>query len=105
LSVFVSFAEEDRDFAEMICRSLAKQRIHVFIDRWHISVGSELNVNILRELDEAEFIILVLSNSSSETIRTRKNRWITREYELALIREQREKRKIILPVVIEDCML
>jgi hypothetical protein len=103
MGVFVSFAEEDERFAQSLGAALTKNRIHVFIDRWHIAVGDNLGEIIHNELQEADYICCVLSKKSCQVIQNKEERWFYKEFQLALKREQYEHRTIILPIIIEPC--
>lgn len=104
MGVFISFAEEDQKFAQILGASLTKKKVHVFVDRWHISIGDNLRKELEREIKEADFICCILSKSSSDIINKEdENRWFYEEYQLTLKRESAENRTILLPIVIEPC--
>ena len=91
-SCFMSYASEDRAFAERLYTDLQQQQVPC----WYASVDIETNDRFQKGINEAlqlyDKLLLVLSSHSVASARV--------EYELkqALAKEQRDKRTVLLPI-------
>lgn len=103
MAVFISFAKEDQAFAERLSAELVKRQVIVFFDQWELKVGNKLTERLTREINEAEYICIILSKASVGVLNSEDQRWFKREFELAIELEKRDGIDIILPVVIDDC--
>jgi hypothetical protein len=103
VAVFISFAKEDQAFAERLSAELVKRQVIVFFDQWELKVGNKLTDRLTREINEAEYICIILSKASVRVLNSEDQRWFKREFELALELEKKAGIDIILPVVIDDC--
>lgn len=103
MAVFISFAKEDQAFAERLSAELVKRQVIVFFDQWELKVGNKLTDRLTREINEAEYICIILSKASVRVLNSEDQRWFKREFELALELEKKAGIDIILPVVIDDC--
>ncbi|GIP50031.1 hypothetical protein J53TS2_36220 [Paenibacillus sp. J53TS2] len=103
MAVFVSFAKEDQSFAERLSAELVKKQVIVFFDQWELKVGNKLTDRLTKEINEAEFICIILSKASVEVLKSEDQRWFKREFELALELEKNVGNDIIIPIIIDDC--
>lgn len=97
--IFISYAHEDAEFANMLATKLIERDVNVWLDRWELHVGDSLTQKINLALKEAAFLCVLLSPNSVNS------EWCKTEINTALLREQEEKRSILLPVVIADCKI
>jgi len=97
MSVFISYAHEDKTFVETLGANLFKRNFHIFIDRWELKVGDSLLDHIQAELKDCSFVCCVLSKASISS------EWCRREINAGLMRELSERRTVLLPLLIEDC--
>lgn len=103
MAVFISFAKEDQSFAERLSAELVKRKVIVFFDQWELKVGNKLTDRLTKEINEAEFICIILSKNSVEVLESKEQRWFKQEFELALELEKRVGTDIIIPIIIDDC--
>ncbi len=95
--LFLSHSKKDREFAEKLARDLRELNHSVWFDEWEIRVGDCIASGIEAGIDEAEFIVLVLSPHSVES------NWVEREWK-AKYWEEVEKGKVrVLPALLEEC--
>jgi len=87
--VFISYARDDRDCAELLARALTARGWSVWWDR-HINVGHSFSEVIERELDRARCVIVLWSRHSLQS------QWVQNEAAEAA------HRKALVPVRIED---
>ena len=97
MPVFISYSQEDKDFADLLAAHLIKAKAHVWVDRWELHVGDSLITKIQKAIQEASALIIVLSNASV------KSEWCKKELNAGLVRELEERRVIVLPLLLEEC--
>ncbi len=98
-SVFISHSSRDRGFAERLASDLKAKGMYVWYDDWELKVGDSFVEKISDGIKSKDHIIVVLSKESV------KSPWVMKEINVGLIRELKEKRVVVLPVIIEDCDL
>lgn len=96
-SVFISYSSNDRSFAARLASDLKANGLRVWYDQWVLKVGDSLIDKIGRGVSNNDYLVIILSKSSIAS------EWVRKELNTALVREVRESRVIILPVLIEDC--
>jgi predicted nucleotide-binding protein len=96
-TVFISYSTEDSHFARSLSRALKERSIGVWFDDQEIRVGDSLTERIGEALHAFDFIIVVLSPASV------KSRWVQKELAEAMMREIKQKRVIVLPVIYRQC--
>lgn len=97
--VFISYSHADRPFVERLANDLLLRRILVWWDEWEIKVGESLLQKLQEGISTASNLVVVLSPNSVESP------WVTEELNAALTRQLRERRVIVLPVLVEDCQI
>lgn len=97
--IFISYAAPDRRFAVRLSHDLTQLSHEVWLDRWELGIGDSLIGGISAGLAQADYLIAVLSESSTQSA------WMAREWEVVTNREITERRTIVLPVVITDCRM
>ncbi|WP_084696010.1 toll/interleukin-1 receptor domain-containing protein [Arenimonas donghaensis] len=95
--VFISYSHQDKDFVDKLAVQLVRQNVHVWVDRWELSVGDSLIDRIQDAVDGASALLVVLSPESVQS------EWCKRELSAGLLRELEEKRVVVMPVLLRDC--
>lgn len=98
-SAFISYSSQDSKFAERLATDLKKRELGVWFDRWEIRVGDSLTEKIGRGIRENDYLIVVLSPHSVAS------EWVRKELSEAMQREIKEKRVVVLPVLLKSCEL
>jgi hypothetical protein len=98
--VFISYASEDIETANMLHDYLQTQNFETWLDKKNLLAGQDWDNEIRNALKNADFIILLLSDVSVE-----KRGYIQKEYKLALqfCEEKLESDIYIIPCKINDC--
>lgn len=73
--------------------------IEVWYDQWEIKVGDSLRTKIAAGIEENDYLAVVLSEASIGSD------WVQIELNAALAKELRERRVVVLPVLIQDCSI
>jgi hypothetical protein len=95
--VFISYSHVDREFVSRLADDLMRRRVLVWWDEWEIGVGDSLIEKIERGITSSSYLAVVLSPSSVSSP------WVRQELNAALIRQLRERRVFVLPLLVEDC--
>jgi len=96
-SVFISYSSKDKNFASRLATDLKSKGLNVWFDQWEFKVGDSLIKKLGAAIKAHDYLIVVLSNSSV------KSEWVMKELSTGLVKELKERRVVVLPVVIEDC--
>jgi len=89
--VFLSYAGEDRAFAEELAESLRGTRFNVWYDKFQLRVGDQLLGRINEGLTNSRYGLLLISEAFLA------KRWPGYEMDV-LVRDQIEGRKVLLPI-------
>ena len=95
--IFISHSSVDKPFVNKLSLDLVNRGFPVWYDSWEISFADSLLDKIYNALDESFFLIVVLSKNSI------KSKWVTKELNAALAKEDDLNRKFVLPIKIDDC--
>ena len=74
MKVFLSHSSVDKNLARRLSLDLQATNIDVWLDQWEIGVGTEFVQSIERGVDEAEFVIVLLTPGSVASD------WVNREW-------------------------
>ncbi len=98
--VFISYAKEDYAFAEKLYDFLLHNKFKPWLDKKGILPGQNWDSIIKKNLKEANYIILLLSETS-----VKKRGYVQREFKLALdyFQEKLEDDIYLIPLKINDC--
>lgn len=96
-TVFISYSTEDSHFARSLSKALKERSIGVWFDEQEIRVGDSLTKRIGEALHAHDFIIVVLSPASV------KSQWVQKELAEAMMREIKQNRVVVLPVISRQC--
>lgn len=97
MSVFISYSSVDGSFVDKLSIELIKKRIIIWLDKWAMQPGDSLLDKIQTGLTESAFLLVVLSKNSVSS------EWCRKELNSGLTREIKEKKVVVIPVLIEDC--
>jgi hypothetical protein len=96
---FLSYAHEDKDFAERIAEELRKEGIDGWIDNWEIKTGDSLIQKIFMEgLSKCDIFLILLSCASV------KSKWVKEELDFMIIKKMEGVTRIIL-LIKEPCKI
>jgi hypothetical protein len=98
-SVFLSHSHADKEFVRKLAADLRLAGHTVWIDEAEINVGDSLIAKLREGLDQVDYVAAIVSAASVAS------EWVTRELDIASNRELREKRVVVLPVLIEKVRL
>ena len=98
-TIFISYSHADRQFVAKLASDLLKQRIRVWWDEWEIKVGDSLLQKIQEGISTSSYLGVVLSPNSVNSA------WVQEELDTALVRQLKEKRVVVLPILLQDCQI
>ena len=97
--IFLSHTSDDKPFVRKLAADLRNYGHTVWIDEAEINIGDSLIGKIRDGLDSVEYVAAILSSKSIQS------EWVKKELEIASNREIKEKRVVVLPILIEDVEL
>lgn len=99
-NVFISYAKEDFKFAKELYDFLKLNHYNPWLDKECLLPGQNWDLEINRALRKADFVILLISNTSIA-----KRGYVQREYKLALkyFEEKLEDDIYLLPLKLDNC--
>ena len=90
-NAFISYASEDKSFAQRLANALAKQGLNIWFDEFELNIGDSLRRSIDQGLSNSRFGIVILSPSFFA------KEWPQKELD-ALIARESPGEKILLPI-------
>jgi hypothetical protein len=102
-AVFLSYASEDRDVAQQICKSLEQAGLEVWFDRHDLDPGDDFERKIRFTIEACSLFVPVLSKSCLK--RNRRFLQLEWSHAVAEARKSLASRHFIIPVVIDDLPL
>ncbi|MGN6400198.1 MAG: toll/interleukin-1 receptor domain-containing protein [Flavisolibacter sp.] len=97
--IFLSHTRIDKPFVRKLAADLRKYGHTVWIDEAEIKIGESLIGKIREGLDSVDYVAAVLSRASIQS------EWVKKELEIASNKEIKEKRVIVLPLILEHVEL
>lgn len=97
MPIFISYAHENKDFVDRLAIQLVNQNIHVWLDRWELSLGDSVIEKVQEAVDGSSALLVILSKASVQS------EWCKKELTSGLLRELEEKRVVVMPVLLEEC--
>ena len=91
-SCFISYSNDDRDFAEKLRTDLHNNGIHCWYIPEEMKIGDKVQHNIEQSIRIHEKQILVLSKNSLT------RRWVEKKIENAIEKAKKKKKNILIPV-------
>ena len=74
IKVFLSHSSVDKDLARRLAKDLQAVNIDVWLDQWEIQVGEEFTQSIKKGVDDAAYVIVLLTPASIAS------HWVDREW-------------------------
>jgi len=99
MPVFISYSHENKEFVDQLAIQLVQQNVHIWLDRWELSLGDSIIDEIQEAADGASALLVILSKTSVDS------EWCKKELSVGLLRELEEKRVVVMPVLLEDCKI
>ena len=102
IKIFISYAREDKQWAQFVYRRLKDANYRPWIDTEDILPGAQWDAAIREALREADFLVFCLSSNS-----VKKRGYVQREIRIAcdLWQEKLDDDIYILPIRFDDCEL
>ena len=94
-SIFLSHNSKDKFFVRNLSDHLRSYGVRVWLAEAEISVGDSLTQKIGEAIEETDYVGVVLSHNSINS------EWVQRELQIALQKEIRGKKIVVLPILIE----
>lgn len=98
-SVFLSHCHVDKPFARKLAADLRRHGHAIWIDEAEINIGDSLIEKIRCGIDQVDFVAALLSPTSVAS------EWVRRELDIASNREIKNKKVLVLPILIEHVEL
>jgi hypothetical protein len=96
-SIFISYSSLDKEVARQLASDLTHYGHDVWLDEWRIKVGQCIPTEIEKGIEEADFVILLLSSHAVQS------NWVDREWKTAYWDEVNKKPIELLPGLLEKC--
>lgn len=97
--VFISHSSVDKPVVKQLALDLEKLGYKVWFDQWELRVGDNILNELEEGIDQAGFVIVVLSRAAADS------EWVDREWKYKHQEEIERNQTVILPVRIEECRL
>ena len=91
-TLFLSYSHADKRFADRLGEDLRQRGYTVWQDDRDMRVGDSLAESVRRAIDDADYVLSVVSASSIDSV------WVRRELDIALEAELKGRLKKVLPV-------
>ena len=98
-SIFLCHSAKDKFFVRELARQLQAVGVRVWLDEAEINIGDSLTQKIGHAIEAMEFFGVVLSRHSVTS------EWVQRELQVAMQRELKERKVVILPLLLEPVEL
>jgi len=94
-SIFLSHSSKDKFFVRTLADHLRSYGIKVWINEAEINIGDSLTEKIGRAIENTDYVGVVLSHNSINS------EWVQRELQIALQKEIKGEKMVVLPILIE----
>lgn len=98
-SIFLSHSSRDKFFVRELADRLKAHGVTVWLDEAELKIGDSLTERIGSAIEENDYLGIVLSRNSIDSA------WVQKELQVAMQRELREKRVVVLPLLLEEVVL
>jgi TIR domain len=95
--IFISHSSVDKAFVRSLATDLAIIGHQPWVDEWEILAGESIVERVGAGIEDADFMIVVLSKSAISS------QWVENEWQAKYWTEINEKRVLIIPLVINEC--
>jgi hypothetical protein len=97
--IFISHSSRDKAAVTRLATILNFCAVDVWLDDWELEVGQSLTDEIAKAMEESRFIGILITENYNKTV------WTKTEYKKALSREQKEKRTVMLPLIVGEAQI
>jgi TIR domain len=97
--IFLSHASADKVFVRGLAVDLTALGYRPWLDEWEILGGESIPSRISEGLEEADFVLVVLSKSSTASL------WVESEWQAKYWKEISERQVFIVPLLLDDCSI
>lgn len=95
MKIFFSHSSKDKSLVREIKNEM-KSFLDIWMDEKELLPGENLNVEIQNNIDNADFLVLYISESSS------KSDWVKKEINWSLEKEKKLNRPFLIPILIDS---
>lgn len=95
--IFVSHSSMDKEFVRGLCVDLAARGHQPWLDEWEILAGESITERIGAGIEDADFMIVVLSQVSVSS------KWVEKEWQAKYWAEVNERQVKVIPVLKDAC--
>ena len=99
MKIFLSHSSKDKPFVEKLAKDILALDVEVWLDKWEMRVGDSLFDKIEEGLETSDYLIVILSKNSVNSL------WVKKELNAFLCDEISSKNVKILPALIDDCSI
>lgn len=97
--IFISHSSKDKPFAKLLCMGFRSKWAYSLARRVEYNVGESIPEKISSGLQEADFIIIILSEDSVSS------KWVEREWQIKYWNETEKGYINVLPILLKDCQI
>ncbi len=97
--IFLSHSSKDKNFVFRLGEDLSALGHEPWLDEWEIKVGECIPSEIDHAIEEADYVIIVLSPDAVES------GWVEREWQSKYGDEIEQNETFVLPVLLKDCKI
>jgi hypothetical protein len=98
-SCFISYSSKDQEFVERLHADLQVKGVRCWFAPEDLKIGDRFQETIEESIRVYDKVMIVLSDASV------KSRWVEREVNAALEREDRETRTVLFPIRIDEAVM
>ncbi|WP_114968006.1 toll/interleukin-1 receptor domain-containing protein [Rhodoferax ferrireducens] len=95
--IFLSHASADKGFVRGLAVDLGELGHQPWLDEWEILGGESIPTKIAEGLDQADFVVVVLSEHAVAS------RWVEQEWQAKFWAEVNERKVTVIPILLNDC--
>lgn len=97
--IFISHSSADKTFVRGLAVDLAAIGHQPWVDEWEILAGESIVERVGVGIEDADFMIVVLSKSAVSS------QWVENEWQAKYWAEINVKRVLVIPIVVDDCIV
>jgi len=98
-SIFLCHSSLDKPWVQGLADRLRSDGVRVWIDESELKIGDSLVKNIASGISETQYFAVIISANSV------RSNWVQKELSLAMTKEVLSGEVVVLPIVIEPCLL
>ena len=95
--LFISHSSADKDFVRALAVDLAARGHQPWLDEWEILAGESITEHVSAGIEDADFLILVLSKAAVQS------RWVEQEWQAKHWTEVNDRKVRVIPVLKDSC--